>query len=240
MKNIIFIICLTSISNLFSQESFKGNYYGSWATTFWEFEFLEDGNYTRVSKGHYGHTEVNGRYKVYGDTLEILTGYDSSHGTISQYYLIENSIKLIDLSNGYDYIKYSKDEDIFFSSRVRLINYPYTKPKPGQKEELNLILKKALSHKKVKQYLHLDEQPIKKQISVKKFHQLAIDFKVNGVPIKTSSAQKNNKIEFSSITFGTHVAEFDFSIPSEGTKFRITCTKIDDNWKVSDIVIVET
>ena len=102
LQNILTLLILT-FSNLVSGQTFDRIYQGWWATTSWTFEFKSDGTYKRVSAGHYGSTTVTGNYKVNKDTIQLLTGFKGTHGTVNEKYLIDKDSLIIDLALNYDY-----------------------------------------------------------------------------------------------------------------------------------------
>lgn len=116
LRNILTLLILT-FSNLVNGQTFDRTYQGWWATTSWTFEFKTDGTYKRISAGHYGNTTVKGNYKVNKDTIQLLTGFKGTHGTINEKYLIDNDSLIIDLELNYDY-KLTKGSN-FYNSKKR-------------------------------------------------------------------------------------------------------------------------
>lgn len=109
---------LIIISDLVRAQSFENTYEGWWANTKWTFEFKKDGKYKRVSSGHYGNTIVKGKYRINKDTIQILTGFENSHGTINEKYLIAKDSAIIDLNLYYDYKLKTLNEN-FYNSKKR-------------------------------------------------------------------------------------------------------------------------
>jgi hypothetical protein len=104
---------------------------GSWAMTFWTFEFYKDNTYKRTSTGHYGNSAFSGRYTIQNDTVELLDGYDNSNGTLNRYYLLSNKYsefgtrpkgRLIDLANLYEYydngFQYSSSQNKIYHAEI--------------------------------------------------------------------------------------------------------------------------
>ena len=94
------LIILISIAG--KAQSINETYRGQWASSVWTFEFQSNNRYTRTSNGHYGHTIVEGDYRILNDTLELLNGFENSSGTVNRYYLMDGK-RIIDLENLYDY-----------------------------------------------------------------------------------------------------------------------------------------
>lgn len=90
------------VSHESNAQGIEKTFRGQWASSFWTFEFHSNNNYKRTSSGHYGHTIVEGKYRFYNDTLEILNGYEESNGTINRFYLLDGN-RIIDLEILYDY-----------------------------------------------------------------------------------------------------------------------------------------
>ncbi len=101
-RNILTLAILT-LTNLVNGQTFDRTYQGWWATTSWTFEFRTDGTYKRISSGHYGNTNVTGKYKINKDTIQLLTGFAGTHRTVNEKYLIDNDSLIIDLELYYDY-----------------------------------------------------------------------------------------------------------------------------------------
>ena len=100
--NIATLLMLTSFLNVKGQ-TFDRTYQGWWATTSWTFEFKTDGTYKRISVGHYGYTTVTGNYKVNQDTIQLLSGFKETLGTVNEKYLIKNDSLIQDLRLFYVY-----------------------------------------------------------------------------------------------------------------------------------------
>jgi hypothetical protein len=114
------------LSNVGNGQSINETYRGQWASSFWTFEFHANNTYKRTSNGHYGHTIVEGNYKFYNDTLEILDGFKHSSGTINRYYLMDGN-RIIDLEILYDYYA---DEGFPISWKNKRIKVNHANDKP--------------------------------------------------------------------------------------------------------------
>lgn len=113
--------------------------------TFWKFEFHKDGTYKRTSSGHYGSPTFQGTYKIYNDTIELASGYESSSGTLNKYYLIstyhstfatKQQGRIIDLTNLYEY--YDNDHNSI-SQKNKLVKVVIT-------DSLNKVVKSFNSY----------------------------------------------------------------------------------------------
>lgn len=102
LRNILTFLILTSFLKVNGQ-TIDRTYQGWWATTSWTFDFNADGTYKRISAGHYGYTTVMGDYKINNDTIQLLTGFNKTHGTVNEKYLIDKDSLIIDLELYYDY-----------------------------------------------------------------------------------------------------------------------------------------
>ncbi len=86
--------------------------------TFWTFNFNKDGTYSRTSQGHYGNTKVVGKYKVNKDTIQILSGFQNTDGTVNEFYLLKDD-RIIDLKLLYDYILVKNKKAFPYASKKR-------------------------------------------------------------------------------------------------------------------------
>ena len=98
-------------------QTFDKSFQSSWYLTNWHFDFDADGTYTRTSDGHFGNPVYTGSYRIYNDTLEMLSGYQNTAHTVSQYYLIEGDTMIVDLEIWFDYKLDSLAE--FYGSKKR-------------------------------------------------------------------------------------------------------------------------
>jgi hypothetical protein len=128
-------------------QTFDRTYHGWWATTSWTFDFNADGTYERVSAGHYGNTKVTGNYIINNDTIQLLTGFKGTHGTVNEKYLIDKDSLIIDLELYYDYKLISTGTN-FYNSKKR---YNILK-KPNMdslivvnKEQFDTIVRRCIS-----------------------------------------------------------------------------------------------
>src|SRR4051794_34674715 len=98
---IITVFCLFSKYSIC--QTIDRMFASDWIDTRWIFAFKKDGTYQRTSDGHYGNTIVKGTYKMHGDTIELLSGYERTNGTVNRLYILDKDGYLIDLWLRYDY-----------------------------------------------------------------------------------------------------------------------------------------
>jgi hypothetical protein len=96
-------------------QTFQKKFSGWWADTQWNFEFRSDGSFKRNSGGHYGNTNVLGKYEIKHDTIHLLSGFLETNGTVNEYYLIDKNGYLIDLTLLYDYKPINGKHEIYMS-----------------------------------------------------------------------------------------------------------------------------
>jgi len=115
---IVTIIFLTlTISSI--AQTIERSFSGWWADTWWTFDFYKDATYKRVSTGHYGFTEVKGNYKISKDTLQLISGFKNTDGTVNEFYLLDKDSFLIDLTLLYDYRVTNDKNTLTYISRKR-------------------------------------------------------------------------------------------------------------------------
>ncbi len=103
----------------------SGVYNGFWATTHWQYQFWEDGNFLFKSLGHFGNTYSYGIYTISNDTLTISTFDDWEvdialvDTTIHDFlrfnhnqFIIDGDSCIIDMNIRYDYCKDAQDSSI--------------------------------------------------------------------------------------------------------------------------------
>lgn len=117
LKNILLVLAFISFLKIKCQ-TFEKKYSGWWGDTNWIFEFKSNATYQRLSAGHYGSNLVLGNYKIYKDTIMLLSGFKNTDGTVNEKYLIEKDSIIIDLELYYDY-KLIRKETAFYNSKKR-------------------------------------------------------------------------------------------------------------------------
>jgi hypothetical protein len=116
-----FIVTIISLTLTLSStaQTIEKTFSGWWADTWWTFDFYKDTTYIRVSSGHYGFTEVKGNYKISKDTLQLISGFKNTHGTVNEFYLLDKDSFLIDLTLLYDYRLTNDKNTLTYTSRKR-------------------------------------------------------------------------------------------------------------------------
>lgn len=102
MKRILIISIFTAMTFICNAQETK-TYQGVWAMTWWTFDFYPDSTYQRTSSGHYGKTTVTGNYTIKGDTIVLTSGFENTHGTVNEKYLMKNDSCITDLTLKKDY-----------------------------------------------------------------------------------------------------------------------------------------
>jgi hypothetical protein len=114
--SIIIVVAFSLSSNA---QTIEKTFAGWWADTWWTFDFKKDGTYKRTSLGHYGNTEVKGNYKIYNDSVQLISGFRNTDGTVNEFYMLDRDSFLVDLTLLYDY-KLTKDKNrLTYNSKKR-------------------------------------------------------------------------------------------------------------------------
>ena len=90
----VFII----ITQIITAQTIKKSFSGCWGDTGWKFEFSENGKFKRISSGHYGNTTITGKYRIKNDTIQIISGFKDTYGTVNEYYVVDENNTLSILS----------------------------------------------------------------------------------------------------------------------------------------------
>lgn len=240
-KNIIILIVFFINSNLTFGQNIEKSFLGWWGDTFWEFNFSKNGNYERITSGHFGFTKSKGKYKIENDTIKIVSGYEDSHGTINDKYIIDENDILIDLKLGYGHKR------IFDSDKNKKINYRellYPEIQAINNEaisDIEEVLNLAFNSPKLKNYYHFDSITSREFIIVNYF-KLKANIEVDGrKAIFKNKNDINEKffIEFESITRFYDRISFTIKIPNEGVQIDCYYGKENGKWKEDIIKIVE-
>ena len=117
------LLYLFIYTNILSAQNFDKNFTAFWGETFWEFHFLKNGTFIRTSDGHFGNTEVRGKYLLKNDTITILKGYANTYATISEKYILDFESKMIDTKQLYEYeeMKPGENRSAFSEIKRKLI-----------------------------------------------------------------------------------------------------------------------
>lgn len=154
----ILILPVFFIASKANGQTFEKTFQGWWASTSWTYDFYKNGTYRRVSEGHYGYTTVSGKYIIERDTITLLTGYENTHGTVNEKYILDKDSFLIDFCLRYDYAPIEKQgEPLYYNSKTRLVKYPQIATN-NQKtiSELESVLNLVFNSTIVKKYCHFD------------------------------------------------------------------------------------
>jgi hypothetical protein len=178
-KRFTFILALFYFINTNAQ-TIEGAFEGSWAETVWSFEFSKDNTYKRTSDGHFGNTEVFGKYKINRDTI-LLTSYENTDGTISEKYLIDGDSCIIDINLKFDYCKTKpgkiENNEIIYQpmrqSRKRNIIYPQLPTNNKEKiSEVENILMQIINWTELDRYFHADAIPQRKPLIIQNYFEI--------------------------------------------------------------------
>jgi len=163
MKQAAILIFTFLISiHLIGQESIQGSFKGSWASTYWDYNFKKDGTFTFKSTGHFGYTITKGKYEIKGDTIVLNAKGERNKvppalDIRNEKLIIDGDSCVIDYNLRYDYCNAKKSKrtyevekgkfvELEYSSRKRNIKFPQTKARTKQEEEsLVEILMEALN-----------------------------------------------------------------------------------------------
>ncbi|GAB4382914.1 MAG: hypothetical protein Kow0075_14930 [Salibacteraceae bacterium] len=241
IKTIATLILLT-VSQLVIGQTFEKSFQGWWATTSWTFDFKEDGTYKRTSSGHYGNTVVEGKYKINGDTITLLTGFENTHGTVNQTYILDKDSLLIDLDLRYDYAPISNEQANFYNSKIRQVKYPQTQARNEKEiEELEKVLNLAFNSKTAKQYYHFDKFPARKLL-VADYFNLKASIQVDSTTatfLPKDEIESNFYIEFTDINQNNDRIEVKIKINGEGVAIWFYYVKKDGKWIEQEPYVTE-
>jgi len=240
-KFILLIVLSAWTSSSFGQ-GFDRTYQGWWATTSWVFEFKSNGHYKRISSGHYGNTTVKGTYKLMGDTIQLTSGYENTHGTVNKFYLMEGDNVIIDLDLRYDYKVPSGKNSNFYNSQIRNVKYPQIESKDEDiKLELEKVLNIAFNSNEMKDYYHFDKLK-DRQLLVADYGFLKASIKVDELEAvfkPRAEIQDEFFIEFEDINLNPNKIDFELKINDEGVEIWFTFYKDNGEWKFKEPSIFE-
>lgn len=241
LKIILILLIVTWPTSSFGQ-GFDRTYQGWWARTSWTFEFKSDGNYKRVSSGHYGNTTVTGTYELLGDTVQFISGHENTSGTVNEFYLIEGDSIIIDLNLKYDYKVVSPNNSNFYNSQIRKVKYPQigTKNKDLM-SDLEKVINIVFNSKEMKEYYHFDKLK-NRQLLVADYGFLKVSIKVDELDAifkPRAEIQDEFFIEFEDINLNPERIDLRLKINDEGVDIWFTFYKEDGKWKYTEPSIFE-
>ena len=136
-------------SFIFQKPPFEGDYYGSWASTHWEYHFKSDSTFLFLSSGHFGNTYSIGTYQLREDTLELnsIKTNGTTDSTIegmdrhflnfqSDLFLLTADSCIIDLESGYDYCQANFTELITENPATKIRLYQKYRLYPSSQKRL--------------------------------------------------------------------------------------------------------
>jgi len=240
MKVKITLILLLIVQMSIGQ-TFEKSFEGWWADTNWTFVFNKNGTFKRISNGHYGNTVVEGQYKINGDTITILSGFEKTDGTVNQTYLLDKYNMLIDADLRYDYKPITRKQEYFYNSKIRNIKYPQTLSKDKNKiKELEKVLNLTLNNPTVKQYYHFDN--LDRKLIIANYFNLSANIQVDN-NIANFLPQKDIKnqfyLEFIDINQNKNSIVIEMKIHGEGVTIWFVYNKLNGEWIEEKPVIIE-
>lgn len=117
MKRLLCIFAFFLTINISFSQAIEESFFGSWGQTNWTFEFKNDNTYKSNSTGHFGSSNVEGRYQMSGDTISLITGSEKISGIPAPKYLLTHDSFLVDLQLFYDYKMITKKNEHYFSKK---------------------------------------------------------------------------------------------------------------------------
>ncbi|MCF2875012.1 MULTISPECIES: hypothetical protein [unclassified Tenacibaculum] len=239
---IILLLIFLSWTTSSSGQGFNKTYQGLWASTIWTFEFELDGNYKRISSGHYGNTTVKGTYVLLGDIIKVTSGHENTHGTINEFYLMEGDSLIIDMNLRYDYKTISKKNTYYYNSQIRNIKYPQIDSNDKSlKLELEKVLNIAFNSKEIKGYYHFDKLK-NKQLVIANYGFLKASIKIKEVDVvfkPKTEIQDKLFIEFEDINLNPNKIYLEIKINGKDVKIWFTFYKKNGKWKYKKPSIFE-
>ena len=237
MKKIFFLILIFSFQFIMAQ-TIEKKFVGCWADTFWIFEFHKNGKYERISTGHYGNTNVSGKYKMINDTIQLLSGFEKTHGTVNEYYIIDKNNVLIDLELEYGYVIYENEN----SGDECELTYPNITPVNKEKViQLEKALNEAFNSKAMKKYYHFDTFPDRKLL-ITKYQELQANIIVDNIVAEFKPKEEITEVFFIEIEdldmYYSHL-NLKIKIHSENTLFRFHFNLVNDEWIIDNTIIIE-
>jgi hypothetical protein len=98
-----YLLTIALFSHRIHAQFMEQTFSSSWAMTSWTYIFHDDGTYERTSSGHFGNPVFSGSYTMHNDTVQLLSGFKGSSGTLNEFYLLHEDSMLVDLHNFYEY-----------------------------------------------------------------------------------------------------------------------------------------
>ena len=239
---IIFSVLLSFCSSLSFGQGLNRTYHGWWASTHWTFHFKPNGEYKRVSTGHFGNTTVSGTYKLLGDTLQISSGHRGTYATVNEYYLMEGDSLIIDLYLRYDYKAVIDKNNYFHKSRIRDVKYPQIDSNDeALKSDLEEVLNIASNSKEMSGYYHFDQMK-ERQLLIAEYGFLKAAIKVGELEAifkPRVEIQDQFFIEFEDINTYPNRIDLELKLNGEGVEINFRFYKENGEWKYREPWIYE-
>lgn len=238
-SKIAYFIFIFTFIHIAKAQTFDKTFSGCWAETFWNFEFKKNGDFTRVSNGHFGNTIVKGKYQIKNDTLKILNGFKDTYGTINENYIIQEDTILIDVKLGYGYVKSSKKHNETMKCGL---SYPEI-IETNEKDviELEKVLNLALNTDAISQFYHFEELSTRKPI-IANYHKLKANIEIEGKNayfVDKKDIEEKFYLEFKDIEIYNRSISFYVIIHDEGAIVKFYYYMDNDEWKSYDPIVTE-
>lgn len=236
MKKIFFLLIIFSLQ-FTNAQTIEKKFVGCWGDTTWTFEFFKNGNYTRISKGHYGNTTVSGKYIMINDSIKMKSGFDNTHGTVNEYYFIDKNNVLIDTDSGYGYPIYDKEQTTLFCD----LKYPdLTSVNKEKIIQLEKALNFAFNSEKMKAYYHFDTLP-KRKLLITKYLELQANIVVDNKVAEFKPIEEISEdfyLEIENISTYSNL-NFTVKIHGENVKLDFTFFLTNNEWVLKETTIFE-
>ncbi len=232
MKILLFSLFVFGVS--FSKaQSLSGTYQGSWAMTWFYYDFMPDKTVVCTVTGHYKTGVDEGSYRVSGDTIYVhFVKSDGKPYNEDKVFLIDGDSCVIDLQTRYDYCKTGP----LFSSRERLIKYPQVQGVNDSIKEYDLkcVMEILLKMEELTKYYHFDKVP-DRQFFVESYYAVntsfPLDVEVQGKTARITNDTKGGfLIQFTDINQNPENIKIDFRLNEEGVYGWVIFKKIDGVW----------
>ncbi|MFY0698517.1 MAG: hypothetical protein JXR11_11735 [Balneola sp.] len=176
------------------------------------------------------------------DTIQLTSGYENTHGTVNEFYLMEGDSVIIDLDLRYDYKVLSGKNSNFYNSLIRNVKYPQIESNDEDiKSELEKVLNIAFNSNEMKDYYHLDKLK-DRQLLVADYGFLKVSIKVDELEAvfkPRAEIQDEFFIEFEDINLNPHRIDLELKINGEGVEIWFTFHKDNGEWKFKEPSIFE-
>lgn len=237
MKKIFFLLIFFSIQFTVAQ-TIEKKFVGCWAQTLWIFEFFKNGEFKRMSTGHFGNTTYSGKYAINNDTIKLTYSTENNSKTSNEYYFIDKNNILIDYELQYGYPIYKSENESVNCG----LKYPRISPVNKEKIiQLEKAINLAYNSDKMKAYYHFDTKP-KRKLLVSKYHALQANIIVDHKVAEFRAIEEITEdfyIEFEDFDLNYSDLNFTIKIHGEGVKIDFTFVLTDKEWVIKETRIFE-